>query len=118
MKYGKKFTTMFACDEPTDWINQDWIEDLHDPNPVLLCRFSDGMVACAYQNVCALLPEDDLPCYCPYDWLQNQMRHNTLLNGMKLDENREYAFQIDGLVDAILLDALSKEACVSEPLLL
>ena len=110
----RPLTTMFACDETADWINQDWMEDHYDPNPVLLCRFSDGKVVCAYQSVCAMLPEDDLPNYCPYEWLRNQMQYNTLLNGMKLDEHREYAFDIDGLVDAILMEALRREKGVFE----
>ncbi len=105
------------CAECTDWINQDWIDDVYDPNPVLLCRFSDGGVVCAYQNLCAIILDEDLPNYCPYDWLANQLEHNTMLNGIRLDPNREYAFQIDGLVDAILLDALAREGRLTVPLL-
>lgn len=94
----------FYCNECTDWINQDWID--HDATPSLLVRFGDGGVVCTYKDLSTIIKDYDLPNYAPYAWLQQQIESNELLSGFHLDPNREYAFQVDGLVDAILIDNL------------
>lgn len=102
----------FYCNECTDWINQAWVEE--DDTPSLLVRFADGNVVCAYKEVSAVIKDYDLPNYAPYDWLKQQIDTNELLSGFHLDPSREYAFQLDGLVDAILLDVLSRDRRASE----
>lgn len=97
----------FYCNDCTDWLNQDWID--FDETPSLLVRFGDGGVVCSYKTYSATIKDFDLPNYAPYAWLKQQIESNELLSGFNLDPNREYAFQLDGLVDAILLDAMHKE---------
>jgi hypothetical protein len=69
-------------------------------------RFGDGGVVCTYKDLSTIIKDYDLPNYAPYSWLKQQIESNEMLSGFHLDPNREYAFQVDGLVDAILIDNL------------
>ena len=97
------------CTECDDWINADWI----DGTPSLLARFNDGGVVCSYKDVTAIIKDTELPNLVPYNWLKEQVDTNPLLSGMPLNRNRQYALDIDGLIDAILLDVLDRDKAAS-----
>lgn len=96
----------FECKECADWLNQDWVD--FDDTPTLLVRYNDGGVVCSYKEFTAIIMDYDLPHYAPYKWLKKQLDSNSLLYGLHLDPYREYAYNIDDLVDMIL----TKNICI------